>query len=93
MVQEKRKISSGSRYVLVMIRPRARSLAMNLLIMRGLHFKQLAKKYHQTHTERIVVNDQPPLLESEEILLFNFSRRCKIVAGGSAFSCKKYCFC
>ena len=93
MVQEKRKISSGSRYALVMIRPRARSLAMNLLIMRGLHLKKLAKKYHQTHTERIVVNDQPPMLESEEILLFNFSRRCKIVVGGSTFSYKKYCFC
>ena len=43
---------------------------MTLLIMRGLHLKKLAKKYRQTHTERMAVNGQPPLLESEKNTAF-----------------------
>ena len=50
--------------------PRTPSLVMTLLIMRGLHLKKLAKKYRQTHTERMAVNGQPPLLESEKNTAF-----------------------
>ena len=60
--------------------PRARSLVMTLLIMRGLHLKKLAKKYRQTHTERMAVNAQPPLLESEKDtafqLFYNMQHSC-----------------